>query len=104
MGDRQFAISGKWALAGDRLQWIVQRQYLSKGQIKWHSVSFVASTKDVLVRCLREKGCPPADAERLLTDLPATFEEWTRKRAVSLSQTVFTDGEPPIPESADTLL
>jgi hypothetical protein len=28
MADRQFAISGKWALAADRLQWMVQRQYL----------------------------------------------------------------------------
>ena len=104
MGDRQFAISGKWALAGDRLQWIVQRQYLSKGQIKWHSVSFVASTKDVLVRCLREKGCPSADAERLLAGLPSTFEKWARKRAVSLSQTVSANGEPPIPQSADSAL
>ena len=43
MADRQFAISGKWALAADRLQWMVQRQYLHKGEIKWQSVSFVAS-------------------------------------------------------------
>jgi len=54
MADRQFAISGKWALAADRLQWMVQRQYLHKGEIKWHSVSFVASTKVILARCLRE--------------------------------------------------
>jgi len=30
MADRQFAISGKWALAADRLQWMVQRQYITK--------------------------------------------------------------------------
>src|SRR5215472_14366512 len=69
MANRQFAISGKWALAADRLQWMVQRQYLHRGEIKWQSVSFVASTKDVLARCLREKGCPPVDAERLLAGL-----------------------------------
>jgi hypothetical protein len=104
MPDRQFVVSGKWALAADRLQWMVQRQYLNKGQPAWQSISFVASTKDVLARCLREKGCPPADAERLLAGLPATFEEWTKTRAANLSQTVSADGEPPIPESADKAL
>src|SRR6516162_4880695 len=73
MADRQFAISGKWALAADSLQWMVQRQCMRKGQIDWHSVSFVSSTRDILARCLREKGCPPADAERLLAGLPSTF-------------------------------
>jgi hypothetical protein len=87
MTDRQFAISGKWALAADRLQWMVQRQYLHKGQVKWQSVSFVSSTKDILARCLREKRCPPADAERLLAGLPSTFEEWARPRGVSVAET-----------------
>ena len=87
MADRQFAISGKWALAADRLQWMVQRQYLHKGEIKWQSVSFVSSTKDVLARCLREKGCPPADAARLLADLPPTFKEWAKTRAAVFTQT-----------------
>jgi hypothetical protein len=88
MTDRQFAISGKWALAADRLQWMVQRRHMSKGQVKWQSVSFVASTRDVLARCLPEKGCPPADAERLLAGLPATFKEWAKMRAVSVAETV----------------
>jgi hypothetical protein len=87
MTDRQFAISGKWALAADRLQWMVQRRHMNKGQVKWQSVSFVASTKDVLARCLREKGCPPADAERLLAGLPATFAEWAEKRGVVVAET-----------------
>ena len=87
MADRQFAISGKWALAADRLQWMVQRQYVSKGEIKWQSVSFVASTKGILARCLREKGCPPADAERLLAGLPATFEQWRRSQAAAFVET-----------------
>jgi len=92
MTDRQFAISGKWALAADRLQWMLQRQHMNKGQPVWHSVSFVASTKDVLARCMREKGCPPADAERLLAGLPSTFEEWASKRERSLQETVLVDG------------
>jgi hypothetical protein len=87
MSDRQFAISGKFALAADRLQWIVQRGYMSKGQRRWQSVSFVSSTRDILARCLREKGCPPADAERLLAGLPATFEEWAKIRKTSIAET-----------------
>ena len=88
MADRQFAISGKWALAADRLQWMVQRQYISKGEIKWQSFSFVASTKDILARCLREKGCPPKDAEPLLAGLPDTFAKWAKTRSAAFTQTV----------------
>jgi hypothetical protein len=88
MSDRQFVISNKWALAADSLQWIVQRRYMNKGQPAWRSVSFVSSTKVILARCLREKGCPPEDAERLLAGLPATFAEWTRKRGVTVPETV----------------
>ena len=88
MADRQFVISGKWALAADKLQWMVQRRYLSKGQPAWRSISFVSSTKDILARCLREKGCPPADAERLLAGLPSTFKEWAEKRAQANVETV----------------
>ena len=91
MTDRQFAISGKWALAADRLQWMLQRQHMNKGQPVWHSVSFVASTRDILARCMREKGCPPADAERLLAGLPPTFAEWAKQRASSRKETVSAD-------------
>ena len=88
MADRQFAISGKWALAADRFQWMVQRQYLHKGEIKWQSVAFVASTRNELARCLRENGCPLDDATRLTAALPFTFKEWTRTRAAAFTQTV----------------
>src|SRR5262249_32319495 len=91
--ERQFAISGRWALAADSLQWMLQRQYMHKGQVCWRSVSFVSSTRDILARCMREKGCPPADAERLLAGLPATFEEWGRARAQSCIETGLVDGE-----------
>ena len=69
----RFAVSGRWALAADNLQWMLQRRYRAN---KWEPLSFVSSTKTVLARCLREKHCPPADAERLLAGLPATFDEW----------------------------
>src|SRR5262249_51963994 len=92
MSERQFAISGRWALAADSLQWMLQRR---AGQ-RWQSVSFVSSTRDVLVRCRREKGCPPADAERLLAALPSTFEEWAGKRVQTPATADFGRwGRPP---------
>ena len=53
-----FAISGDWALGADSLQWILYRRK-SKRTGKWGAVSFVSSTRDILARCMREKGCPP---------------------------------------------
>jgi hypothetical protein len=72
--DRQFRVSGNWALASDGLQWVLQR----RGGGRWNAVSFVRSTKAVLTRCMskNEKGVPPADAARLLALLPDTFDEW----------------------------
>jgi len=91
MSERQFAISNKWALAADRLQWLLQRR---QGQ-RWASVSFVSSTRDILTRCMREKGCPPADAERLLAGLPSTFEEWAGKRIQTPATADLADGGGP---------
>jgi hypothetical protein len=78
MSDRQFAVSGHWALAADRVQWSLQRH--NEGKDPWRPVSFVRSTRDILARCMREKECPPEDADRLLAGLPSTFEEWRRER------------------------
>ena len=100
MSERQFAVSGKWALAADNLQWMLQRR---AGQ-QWKLVSFVSSTRDILVRCMREKGCPSADAERLLAGLPSTFEEWVGKRVQTPTTADLVDGELPAPGSADTAL
>src|SRR5262249_25060613 len=92
----------RWALAADSLQWMLQRR---AGQ-QWQSVSFVSSTKDILARCMREKGCPPADAERLLAGLPSTFEEWVGKRVQTPTTPDLLDGALPgalpAPGRADT--
>jgi hypothetical protein len=100
MSERQFTISGRWALAADTLQWMLQRR---AGQ-RWQSVSFISSNRDVLVRCMREKGCPLADAERLLAALPSTFEEWAGKRIQTPATADLADrGGPPL-GSANTAL
>lgn len=78
MIDQVFETSGNWALASDGMQWILQRRY----DTAWNNLSFVRSTKDVLARCMREKGVPASDARSLLFGLPDTFDEWktTHKR------------------------
>lgn len=79
MSDKIFRVSGDWSLASDPLQWILMR--------KTHPVSFVRSTKEILARCMRDKGTPPEDAQRLLDGLPATFDEWLLKAADSVFST-----------------
>jgi hypothetical protein len=65
-------INARWALASDKLQWVLQRL---RGK-RWQDVAFVASTRDVLARVMREWGVPDADAKRALAQLPAAFEGW----------------------------
>jgi hypothetical protein len=76
MTERQFATAGEWALASDGIQWILQHRRQKNGETSWRPVAFVRSTREVLARCLRQKGVPIADAERLLAGLPPTFGEW----------------------------
>ena len=79
--DRQFVFSGNFALASDGEQWIIQRSTRLNGGVAWKSLSFVRSSKDVLARCLREKGATEPDVALLLADLPPTFDEWRRAAA-----------------------
>ena len=76
MTDRVFATSGDWALASDGIQWMLMRRHPRKHGYTWDPVSFVRSTRDVLARCMREKGLEVGTAAQLLSGLPDTFEEW----------------------------
>jgi hypothetical protein len=76
-GDRQLMICGRWAVASDGVQWILQRQVGSY----WRNVTSVRSTKDILARCMREKGCPPEVAQRLLEACSRRFAEAPYGRA-----------------------
>src|SRR5262249_61838926 len=102
--ERQFAISGDWALGADPLQWILyQRRSRSEGdRAPWRAVSFVGSTRAILERCLREKGCSELVREVLLAGLPPTFDEWLTTRQATSSLPVSdpdssTDGGAPLP-------
>lgn len=72
MKDVQYIIYNNWALASDGLQWILQRRY---GKT-WKALSFVRSTKDILERCMREKGMEVSSRDYFLARLPSTFDEW----------------------------
>ena len=72
MTDRVFATAGDWALVSDGIQWILQRHYGKH----WRNVSFVRSERDILARCMREKGVELSDAQNLLARLPDTFDQW----------------------------
>ena len=76
MTDRVFATAGDWALASDGIQWMLVRRHVRKRGDTWDPVSFVRSTKDILARCMREKGVEPGTADLLLAGLPDTFDQW----------------------------
>ena len=84
MTDRVFLrLSEGWALSYDRNQWIVMRAKSDKSKPGqgWRAIAFVASTKAVLMRVLREKGAEiTPDARAALDSLPDTFMEWLAAR------------------------
>jgi hypothetical protein len=76
MTDRIIAIAGDWALASDGVQWMLMKRHPRKGGDTWDPVSFVHSSRDILTRCMREKGVGYGTAVQLLSGLPDTFDEW----------------------------
>jgi hypothetical protein len=70
-------LSPNWRISFDNQQWIVQRRQTSKGKNKWASVSFVGSTKQVLLYVLkRDRVVINKAGQKTLDALPATFIEW----------------------------
>jgi hypothetical protein len=84
MTDRIFATAGDWALASDGVQWMLMRRRGGKLQ-GWYPVSFVRSTRDILARCMREKGVEPDTAAQLLSGLPDTFDQWKALQTASVA-------------------
>ena len=95
MLDNRFVTAHDWALASDGMQWILLHNHRQDGTGRWQAVSFVHSTRDILARCIREKGCRPGNARHLLKGLPLTFNEWWR----AASQRASTGGETAAPKS-----
>jgi hypothetical protein len=93
MTERIIATAGDWAVGADKLQWILLRRR-SQHLGGWRPVSFVSSTKDVLARCMREKGTDEDTAVKLLDGLPDTFAAWKTAQDSSQGQ-----GEAPVGEA-----
>jgi hypothetical protein len=81
MADRIIREIEDWALASDGVQWELLRRM---GEKNWRAVSFVRSTRDILERCMREKGVGAAQARFMLDGLPDTYDQY--KIAVSASE------------------
>jgi hypothetical protein len=73
--ERILAFFDGWAVASDGIQWILLRRR-SRRLGGWIPVSFVRSTRDILARCMREKGADEDTARFLLSGLPPSFDEW----------------------------
>ncbi|MBR0697739.1 hypothetical protein [Bradyrhizobium lablabi] len=77
MADVQFLrLNTGWALAYDANQWVLQRfkGFTEDGLDDWEAVSFVRSRRDILARCMREKGAPADAIAHAMAALPETFE------------------------------
>ena len=79
--DRQFLrLSDRWALAYDRNQWIIQTCISPRRDRQgdqWRGVSFIGSNKDILWRCLEERGIDPTPEARAVIDaMPFRFLDW----------------------------
>jgi hypothetical protein len=68
--DRQIVAADGWGIATDGNQWVLQRL---RGH-QWANLSFVRSTKNILARCMTEKGVPSGTAKQLLAALGDTFD------------------------------
>jgi len=73
--DTLHSVTPDWALASDGVQWMLMR-CRSQRLGGWKAVSFVRSTRDILARCMREKGVDEDTARLLLAGLPDTFDQW----------------------------
>lgn len=77
MADTQFTrINDKFALAYDRLQWVLQRHSLRKGEDDWKAIAFVRSNKFHLFSVMIREGVPKDDALDICENLPKTFTEF----------------------------
>lgn len=69
--------SKKSALGADNGQWIVYRRRKRRDHSYWNPISFIASSKAILTRVLREKGIQlTSEAQDFIDSMPGSFREW----------------------------
>ena len=78
-------LNERFALGADDLQWILYKSRREDAPAPnaplevrdWFPISFVHSTKGILLRCMREKGCFPwIEAQAAIEAMPSTFNAW----------------------------
>jgi hypothetical protein len=73
-------IDDYWAIGADPHQWIIKRKVSSKSKDVWVGKSFIASTKQHLLKNLKEKGAIiTPDVQIKLDELPDSFAEFKYK-------------------------
>jgi hypothetical protein len=94
MTDRMvLRLSANWAVLADNQQWMVCKRR-TKANSGWKPLSYVASSKAVLLRCLHEKSATvDAQGQAALDALPESFRAWQRQMTRSAI-------EAPVPEPA----
>jgi hypothetical protein len=80
-----------WALGFDQLQWILMKSEMcsligdkrglqadkSSPTVRWRTVSFIASSKGILYRCVEENGIQlSSEAAEYIEAMPETFQAW----------------------------
>ena len=78
MADRLiFFLNDGWALGADDKQWMLLRGRKRHAETVWQPIAFIASTKDILRRCMANNGVQPtSEAEDQLNALPECFRDW----------------------------
>jgi hypothetical protein len=70
-------LSERWGIGADDAQWMI----LTYRSPRWRPVSYVASNKAVLMRCLAEKGADfTPEGQAALDRLPDSFKAWLCQR------------------------
>lgn len=74
-----FNLNNGWALGYNPHQWIIYKGNFKQDTASSVPRSFVATTKDILLRVIRELGISPTpEAQERLDDLPETFKQFIR--------------------------
>ena len=72
-----FDLAPGWALGYDTSQWMLLRRRNFRTECGWKPVSFIASNRDILDRCIGENGIQPTPAAQAKLDaLPFRFRDW----------------------------
>ena len=93
-------LSGRLALGADDLQWILYKSRRKEPPAEldireWRPIAFVSSTKDILLRCIRESGLDEDTAGSALEGYPSTFGAWKATQSAP-SQALFGVPDRPV--------